>query len=45
MWYFPGVKKKKNSIIIEETEPHLENTGTVTADKNDFNNDKNTNRS
>lgn len=37
--------KKKKVIIVEETKPHLENTHTITTNKINFNNDKNTNSS
>lgn len=30
------VPKKKNLIIVEETKPHLENTTTITTNKNDL---------
>lgn len=30
------VQKKENLIIVEETKPHLENTTTITTNKNDL---------
>lgn len=43
MTFFHVIFKK--SIIMEETKPDLENTTTITTNKNHFNCDKNVNSS